>query len=158
MRRDSRSTQIQIQRPISATRFEVTIPGIGLIQLTFAKSDSTPGGVLLTALDPATGETESPLRRKVIVRQKVAALQSFAGTYVGDAVDNTLYVHRIADRLMVSAHALAPTELKVGPNRDTFLFTDYVARFQRNAAGRVTHLTLDARRVKGMRYTKQGVR
>ncbi len=145
-------------RPISASRFEVTIPGIGLIQLTFAKSDSTPGGVLLTALDPATGETEAPLRRKVIVRQTVAALQSFVGTYVGDAVDVTLYVHRIADRLMVSAHALAPTELKPGPQRDTFLFTDYVARFQRNAAGRVTSLTLDARRVKGMRYTKQGVR
>ncbi len=59
------------------------------------------------------------------------------------------------DRLLVSTKSLAPTELRPGAKADTFRFTDYDLRFVRDATGRVTHLVLDASRVKGMRFSRR---
>ena len=73
---------------------------------------------------------------------------------MGDSVDATLHVIVQGDRAMIAARGLPLTELQPATAADEFRFDIYVARFQRNTAGRVTHLTLDATRVKDMRYTR----
>lgn len=146
-------------RPIGAGLFEFALPGEGLVHLTMSASDSTPGGLLAIARDPVTGEAEAPLRRKVTTRPPTAtALRAYPGTYVGDAVDATLHVAVVDGRLMIAGRGLPPTELQPQQDADTFRFDIYIARFRRDAAGRVTHLALDASRVKGMRYTRRPAR
>ena len=143
-------------RALGDGRFEVVLPGASPVHLTFAASDSTPGGLLMTGRDVATGESAGPpLRRKVPRSASPATLRAYAGTYVGDSVDATLHVIVQGDRAMIAARGLPLTELQHATAADEFRFDIYVARFQRNAAGRVTHLTLDATRVKDMRYTRR---
>lgn len=146
-------------RPIGASRFEVAIAGAGLVHLDLAESDTTQGGLLVTGREVATGEAAGPpLRRKLAKRSTAAALRAYAGRYVGDEVDATLHVTLRADTVMIAARGLPPTEMQPEPAPDAFRFSIYVARFQRDAAGRVTHLTLDASRVEGMRYTRRPAR
>ncbi|MGZ8376110.1 MAG: hypothetical protein ACXW0Z_02610 [Gemmatirosa sp.] len=125
-----------------------------------AHADSTACGLLVTGRQVATGELVGPPLRRTVTRQPSAAtLRAYAGTYVGtdvgDAVDATLRVRVDDDRLTITARGLPPTELQPGTAADAFRFASYGARFQRDAAGRVTHLTLDATRVKDMRYTRR---
>jgi len=142
-------------RALGDGRFEVVL-GAATVHITFAASDTTPGGLLMTGRDVATGESAGPpLRRKVPRPASPATLRAYAGTYVGDSVDATLHVIVQGDRAMIAGRGLPLTELQPATAADAFRFDIYVARFQRNAAGRVTHLTLDATRVKDMRYTRR---
>ena len=137
-------------------RFSVDLPGAGIVQFTFVESDSTLGGLILTGRELATGELAGPsLRRKVTRIVSPAALRAYVGTYVGDAVDATLYVTVQGGRAMIAARGLPLTALQPELSNDVFRFSFYVARFQRNTAGAVTHLALDATRVKDMRYTRR---
>ncbi len=142
-------------RALGDGRFEVVF-GAATVHLTFAASDSTPGGLLMTGRDVATGESAGPpIRRKVRPPASAATLRVYAGTYVGDSVDATLHVIVQGDRAMIAGRGLPLTELQPATAADAFRFSIYVARFQRDAAGRVTHLTLDAARVANMRYTRR---
>ena len=110
----------------------------------------------MTGREGATGEPAGPpLRRRVTRRPSAAALRAYAGTYVGDAVDATLHVTVQGDRAMIAARGLPPTALQPEMAADAFRFSVYVARCQRDAARRVTHLTMDASRGQGMRYTRR---
>jgi CubicO group peptidase (beta-lactamase class C family) len=142
-------------RALGDGRFEVVL-GAATVLLTFAASDSTPGGMLMTGRDVATGEFAGPpVRRKVPRLASAATLRAYLGTYVGDSVDATLHVTMQGDRAVIAGRGLPPTELQPDTAADTFRFSIYIARFQRNTAGRVTHLTLDASRVASMRYTRR---
>jgi len=70
-------------------------------------------------------------------------------------VDVTLYVTVAGDRVVMASRGLAATELIPQREKDTFRVSDYVVRFHRDDAGRVAHLTLDASRVEGIRYSRQ---
>jgi len=106
----------------------------------------------MTGRDVATGESAGPPLRRKVPRPLSPA---YVGTYVGDSVDATLHVIVQGDRAMIAGRGLPLTELQPAPAADEFRFDLYVARFQRNAKGRVTHLTLDATRVKDMRDTRR---
>jgi len=110
----------------------------------------------VTGREGATGEPAGPpLRRRVTRRPSAAALRAYAGTYVGDAVDATLHVTVQGDRAMIAARGLPATALQPEMAADALRFSVHVARFQRDAARRVTHLNLDASRGQGMRYTRR---
>ncbi len=142
-------------RPIGTGRFEFATPGDIISHLTIAASDSTPGGLLVTGRDPLTGESAGPpMRRKIATSMSAAAAREYSGTYAGDAVDATLHVSVRQGRLVVAGRGLPPTELQPNGTSDTFRIPVYSIRFGRNSTGRVTHLTLDATRVKGIRYTR----
>jgi hypothetical protein len=153
------SGQVFAMRPIGAARFEVAATGLGLFHVTFTASDTVAGGVLLATRDAVTGEEDPPLRRNVAVTPlSAAALRAYAGTYVGDDVDATLYVAVVDGRLTVEGRGLRRIALEPLPGRDRFRFDIYVARFQRDAAGRVMRVELDASRVKGIGFTRRAVR
>jgi hypothetical protein len=85
-------------------------------------------------------------------------LRAYAGTYVGDDVDVTLYVTVEGDRVVMASRGMAATELDPHEEAGTFRIPFYASttiRFDRDDTGRATHLTLDTSRVKGMRYTRQ---
>ena len=82
-------------------------------------------------------------------------LRAYPGTYTGDDVDVTLYVTLEDDRVVMASRGMATTELAPQEQPDTFRIPGYLVRFHHNEAGRITQLTLDATRVKGMRYTRQ---
>ena len=146
-------------RPLGDGRFSQLVDGVGEVRVVFSPSDSTPGGLLLTSQMVATGEPAGPpLRKKSALRPPATALLAFVGTYVGDAAEATLHVTVHGDRAMIATRGLAATELQPQQEADTFRFDIYVVRFGRDPSGGVTHLTLDASRVKGSRYTRSAAR
>ncbi len=84
-----------------------------------------------------------------------ALRSSYPGTYTGDDVDGTLYVTVEGDRVVMASRGMAATELIPQGVADTFRVSFFVVRFHYDDAGRVSHLTLDASRVAGMRYVRQ---
>ncbi len=111
---------------------------------------------LSTERDVVTGaQIGDQLRRYVAVEPTAEMQQSYVGAYDGERVEGTLYVTVDSGRVMLAARGLAPLELAPTTEADVFRVPDYTLRFTRDAAGRVTHLTLDARRVQGMRYARQ---
>lgn len=142
-------------RAIGPNRFEAVAPGVGVFHLTFLAADTVPGGVLLLTRDAVTGAEEPALRRNVPLPPLSAEdLREYAGTYIGVDVEATLYFSVVEGRLLAEARALARNAAVQVAGRDRFRFDIYDARFERDASGRVTHVVLDAARVKGMRYTK----
>ncbi|MEO5588644.1 MAG: serine hydrolase [Gemmatimonadaceae bacterium] len=143
-------------RALGGGQFELaTGPGATAL-LTFAPSDSTPGGTIMTGVDAATGEPAGPaLRRRVATSPPHAALRAYAGTYVGGDVDATLLVAVNGSRATIASRGMAAVELRPESDDGVFRMAGYVVRFERDRAGRVTHLVLDHPRVKGMRYTRR---
>jgi len=145
----------RLLRPIGPNRFEAVAPGVGVFHLTFLSADTVPGGVLLLTRDAVTGAEEPALRRNVpLPPLRAEDLREYAGTYVGVDIEATLYFTVVEGRLFAEARALARNAAVPVAGRDRFHFDIYDARFERDASGRVTHVVLDATRVKGMRYTK----
>ena len=147
-------------RATGEDRFEFVIPKVGTFDFTFAPSDSTPGGLLVTGTVVESGEVAGPALRRKVTRPPTptTVLREYAGTYVGDSIEATLHVSIEGERVIIAARGLQRTELQPHLDADSFRFSYYVARFQRDAAGAVTHLTLDATRVKNMRYTRRAAR
>jgi hypothetical protein len=138
-------------RPVgSGVCEEVRSPAL-TVRLTFAGNDSS---MTLTLLNVNTGETEPPLQRWVPVRPAAAALRSYPGVYVGDDVEVTLYITVSGDDVVMAARGLSATRLEPTPVPDQFAMTDYHVAFHCDEAGKVTHLTLDASRVKAMRFKR----
>jgi len=143
-------------RPIGDGTFELVHPSFGPLRLVFAGSDSS---MTLTTLNAATGEAEAPvLERWVPARPAAEILQTYPGTYLGDDVDVTLYVTLSGERILMASRGLPATALEPTHVPDRFHLSlwasSYGVTFHRDGAGDVTHLTLDATRVKGMRYTR----
>lgn len=84
------------------------------------------------------------------------AMQDYTGTYVGDDVEAVLHLRADDDRVFVASHGMVETELQPMDKPDHFTgFDIYAVHFERDTAGRVVALLLDATRVKGVRYTKK---
>ena len=84
------------------------------------------------------------------------ALKQYEGTYVGDDIEAILHLRSDGGRVLVASKGAAETALNPWDKADHFSGPDiYTTRFERDASGRVTALVLDAKRVKGMRYTKK---
>ena len=84
------------------------------------------------------------------------AMQDYTGTYVGDDVEAVLHLRADDDRVFVASHGMVEIEIQPMDKPDHFTgFDIYAVHFERDTAGRVVALLLDATRVKGMRYTKK---
>lgn len=138
-------------RPIGNGTFEAMISPTLTARLIFADADSS---VTLTVMYVETGETEAVLERWSPVTPDAAALESYPGVYIGDDVEITLYVSVADGAVVIAGRGLAATALDPTPLPDHFDIEDYGVVFHRDAAGNVTHLTLEATRVKGMRLTR----
>lgn len=142
-------------RALGGGRFELAMRPGAKVLLTFTPSDTTPGGMIMTGVDLATGESAGPsLRRRVAASPSPDALRAYVGTYVGDDVDATLLVTVDGSRAAIASRGMAAAELRP-ESAGVFRMPGYVVRFGRDASGRVTHLVLDHARVKGMRYTRR---
>jgi CubicO group peptidase (beta-lactamase class C family) len=143
-------------RPVGDGTFEFTHPSLALLHLVFAGGDTT---MTLATLNAATGEPQAPvLERWVPVRPTAAMLRSYPGVYLGVDVDVTLYVTVSGERVLMAGRGLAANALEPARVPDKFDLSlwasGYDVTFHRDSAGDVTHLTLDATRVKGLRFTR----
>ena len=121
------------------------------VRLTFAGDESS---MTMTVLNVNTGKAEAPLQRWVPARPSADALRSYPGVYIGDNVEITLHVSVSGEDVLVAGSWLPRTRLEPTPVPDHFGIPDYDIVFHRDASGRLTHLTLEATRVKGMRFTR----
>jgi hypothetical protein len=140
-------------QPIGEGRFEFNVvpPGVR-VRLTFTEE---PGGNLAMQITEDGRAYNPPHYRWTPWAPTADDLRTYPGTYTGDDVDVTLYVTVEGDRVVMASRGMAATELVPQGEADTFPVTHYIVRFHRDDAGRITHLTLDATRVKGMRYSRQ---
>lgn len=144
-----------LAQPIGDGRFEFDVvpPGIR-IHLTFTEA---PDGDMAMEIAEDGDASNPPQYRWTQWTPTADDLSAYPGTYTGDDVDVTFYVTVAGDRVVMASRGMAATELAPQDQPDTFRISDYVVRFHRDNTGHVTHLTLDATRVKGMRYTRQPV-
>lgn len=142
--------------PTDDGRFELDLLPEGVrIALVFTNA---PDGDLVMQITEDGDPSGPPRYRWTPWTPTADDLRAYPGTYTGDDVDVTLYVTVEGDRVVMASRGMAATALAPQEEPDTFRIPVYVVRFHRDAAGRVTHLTLDANRVKGMRYTRQSTR
>ena len=133
--------------------FDLVPPGVR-IDLAFTAPD-TPDGDVAMQISEDGEPSEPPRYRWDPWEPTPEALRSYPGTYAGDDVDVTLYVTVAGDRVLMASRGMAASELDPHGQADTFRIPTYAVRFHRDDGGRVTHLTLDATRVAGMRYSRQ---
>ncbi|KFL36054.1 serine hydrolase domain-containing protein [Arenimonas donghaensis] len=111
-----------------------------LVMSAWDITNNTSGGEDLFRWTPATWATET----------QVAA---YAGTYEGEDIDVVLYVRVDGSRVYVASRGAAEEIIEPKSETDAFQGPSiYTTRFERDQAGRVVSLVLDATRVKGMRY------
>jgi hypothetical protein len=120
----------------------------------------SPGGadgMTLTSIEASTGEPGGPpLQRWRPMRAAPDALRAYAGKYEGDDLELVLHVREHAGRLLLATRGMVEGELSPQDTPDAFRLPEvYTARFERDAAGRVVAVVLDASRVKGMRFTRR---
>ena len=140
--------------PVGGGRFRQDIDGSTYL-LTFKAED---GDMVMSAWDVTANESggEDLRRRTQPAWANATALAEYAGTYVGDDVDATLYVRVEGDRVLMSTRGRAEIGMEPDRKPDHFGKWDiYMPRFERNASGQVTAVVLDATRVKGIRYSKK---
>ncbi|HSJ32106.1 MAG TPA: serine hydrolase domain-containing protein [Longimicrobiales bacterium] len=138
-------------RPIGNHTFEVVLSPSLTARLVFAGEDA---GMTLTVKYVETGETDPVLERWAPVLPSAAALRSYPGVYIGDDVEVTLHISVSGDSVMIAGRGLPATALRPTEQHNRFEVEDYEVAFHHDEAGNVTHLTLDAGRVKGMRFTR----
>lgn len=136
--------------PLGQGRFATATP----YELSFAPG--ADGVLTLASRDTATGEPGGePLRRAVIAPPTVEVARAYAGTYVGDQVEVVLHVRADGQVVRMAARGMPEAVITPEPAPDTFRLPEaYTARFERDEAGRVIGLVLDANRVKGMRFSR----
>lgn len=141
-------------RPVGGGQFRQDIDGSTYL-LTFKDDD---GDMVMSPWDVTANESGGQDLRRRAPRAWATAetLAAFAGTYVGDDIDATMYVRVEGDRVLMATHGRAEAPLEPATKPDHFGRWDIVEpRFERDASGRVVALILDATRVKGMRFTKK---
>jgi len=117
--------------------------GTDLMMTAWDTSTNTPGGEDLFRWTPPAWATSG----------QAAA---YAGTYDGEDIDAVLYVRVDGSRVYVATRGAAEEMIEPRADPDAFQGpTIYTTRFERDQAGRVVALVLDATRVQGMRYTLQ---
>jgi hypothetical protein len=141
-------------RPLGGGLFELQREGADVWHSLFRVSGDD---ILLSERDVVTGAQVGgeEIERYEAMQYSAQQLQEYVGAYEGERVEGTLHVTVDGDRLMIAARGLAPIELAPAKDADTFRVPDYLVRFSRDAGGRVSHVTFDARRVQGMRYARQ---
>jgi len=83
------------------------------------------------------------------------SLADYAGTYEGAEIDGTFTVTADGLKLMLKRESDAePAVLQQGPAPDQFRARGLVIRFQRDASKKVIALTVDAGRVRDIRFTR----
>ncbi|HWS77553.1 MAG TPA: serine hydrolase domain-containing protein, partial [Thermomonas sp.] len=140
--------------PVGGGLFRTDIGGSTYL-LTF-KDDGDD--MVMSAWDVTANESggEDLRRRAQPTWANAAKLAEYAGTYVGDDVDATLYVRVDGNRILMATRGRADIAMTPEGKPDHFDKWDiYRPRFERDANGRVVALILDATRVKGIRYTKR---
>ena len=143
--------------PVGVGRFRQDIAGSTLL-LTFKADD---GDMVMTAWDVTANESagEDLRRRAPPAWANAATLAAYAGTYLGDDVDATLYVRVEGDRVLISTRGRAESATAPEGKPDHFGKWDiYKPHFERDASGRVAAVVLDATRVMGLRYKRQYLR
>jgi hypothetical protein len=132
-------------------RFATATPYV----IAFAPSGAD--GMTLSSIEASTGEPGGPpLQRWRPVPTTPEALRDYAGRYEGDDVELVLHVREHAGRLLLATRGMVEAELSPQDAPDAFRLPEvYTARFERDAAGRVVAIVLDASRVKGMRFTRR---
>ncbi|KFN45893.1 hypothetical protein N787_02795 [Arenimonas metalli CF5-1] len=140
-------------RPVGDGRFTNQFDGSTFL-ITFK-----PGadGMVMSAWDVTRNESggDDLLRWTPATWPTADRVAAYAGTYVGEAVEGTLYVRVDGERVLVAGRGLAETTLEAIEAVDEFRGPDvYHTRFERDARGRVVALVLDATRVKGIRYVR----
>jgi CubicO group peptidase (beta-lactamase class C family) len=140
-------------RPVGDGRFTNQFDGSTFV-VSFKPG---PDGMVLSAWDVTRNESggDDLVRWTPATWPTADRVAAYAGTYVGEAVEATLYVRADGERVLVAGRGLAETALEPGDAIDGFRGPDiYHARFERDAGGRVVALVLDATRVKGIRFTR----
>ncbi|TCJ38835.1 serine hydrolase [Parafrankia sp. BMG5.11] len=139
-------------RPVGSGRFVTSLGGIPFA-LQF---DRVENDMVLTSWDLAANESGgAPLRRTAVLRPTAETLQPYAGVYVGENVDITMYVRQKDGRLLLATSGYAESELSATQRPDEFRLPDiYTAKFEREASGEVAAVVLNASRVKGMRFRR----
>ena len=134
-------------------RFEVIRDGTAAI---FDFSDTEAGSMALAISNASTGESEGPAFKRWQARQPTAeALGSFTGTYMGDDVELIYHVTADDKQARISGRGLPETVLAPQEQADLFRVGSYTLEFNRATDGRVMSFTLDAPRVKGMRFSRR---
>lgn len=140
--------------PVGGGRFRAEIAGSTYL-LTF-KADG--GDMVMTAWDVTENESggEDLRRWAPPAWADATTFAAYAGTYIGEDVDATMYVRVEGDRVLMATRGRPESAMAPERKPDHFGKWDiYMPRFERDASGRVVALVLDATRVKGMRYTKK---
>jgi hypothetical protein len=137
--------------PLGQGRFATAAP----YDLVFAPGSD--GEIRLETVDRVTGEPGGEdLRRTVVTWPSAERARELAGTYEGDDLEIVLHVRADGEVVRMAARGMAEAAIIPETAPDTFLLPDvYTARFERDAAGKVVAVVLDANRVKGMRFTRR---
>lgn len=137
--------------PLGNGRFSTETP----YDLFFAPGSD--GVMRLNSRDRLTGEPGADeLRRADVAGPTAETARGYAGTYVGDNLEIVLHVRADGETVLMAARGMAEVAITPEPAKDTFRLPDtYTARFERDGAGKVVALVLDANRLKGMRFSRQ---
>ena len=137
--------------PLGDGRFSTETP----YDLFFAPGSD--GVMRLNSRDRLTGEPGADeLRRVEVAGPTAETARGYAGTYVGDELEIVLHVRADGDTVLMAARGMAEVAITPETEKDTFRLPDtYTARFERDGAGKVVALVLDANRLKGMRFSRQ---
>lgn len=140
-------------KPLGNNVFETSFQGTTFLVWFERVGDD----MVLSSWDVAANEPGgADLRRRTRWQPTEGDIAAYPGVYVGEKVDITLHVRGEGDRLLVAARGLLESQLAPGAGRDAFSFpADYSVRFERDRAGKVVALTLDAARVEGIRLIRQ---
>jgi CubicO group peptidase (beta-lactamase class C family) len=139
--------------PLGDGRFAVVFPEGDWVRLTVSGPDSA--GTLHLKQELPNGASAGPdLQGAAPWKPGAAELAVYAGRYAGEDVPFDLEVGVAGDSLVAWSRGLAVTEL-VPHAPDEFDIDSYRMHFRRDSAGRVTHLEIDATRVKDMRLERQ---
>lgn len=139
--------------PVGDGRFTTEFDGSTFL-VAFGPGD---GGMVMKAWDLTLNESggDELVRWTPASWPTAEKLSTYPGTYVGEAVDATLYVRVDGGRVLVSGRGMAETALEPVDAVDGFRGPDiYHTRFERDGRGRVNALVLDANRVKGIRFIR----
>lgn len=140
-------------KPLGQNVFETTFQGTKF--LVWFEHDGED--LILSSWDIAADEPGGDdLKRQKRWRPTPEDIATYSGTYVGQKVDVTLHVRSEGHQMFVGGRGLTEVKLAPGENRDDFSFpADYSVRFERDPAGKIIALVLNATRVKGMTLIRQ---
>jgi len=110
----------------------------------------------LTAATPAPSGVAGSMPGRVPDSTTAAADRDYAGRYYSGELETTFTVTTRDNHLLMQRETdAAPVVLRMDGPADHFTFRGYTVKFGRDEAGKVSGFTIDAGRVRGIRFLRQ---